>query len=96
MASDILNEQRLTLSQAAQKLNLHTSTLHRWRLRGVRGIRLSTALIGAVRYTSEERLQDFIERTTAAADGTCLTAHTSKHRQRQIEAAEKELAEAGI
>ena len=35
---------------------VHRSTVHRWRLRGVRGIKLATLLVGGIRYTSAEAL----------------------------------------
>jgi hypothetical protein len=62
---DLLNENVLTLSQAARTLpggSIHISTIHRWRLRGVRGIRLETAMRGGKRVTSHEALQRFFDR----------------------------------
>jgi hypothetical protein len=38
----------------------HISTIHRWRLRGVRGKRLETLLRGGRRYTSLEAIQRFL------------------------------------
>jgi hypothetical protein len=60
----------ITLSQAAALLpgRPHLSTLHRWRLTGIRTIRLKTALVGGRRFTTRTWLQEFIEQTTAAAD----------------------------
>ena len=48
---------------------IHPSTFQRWRLRGVRGVKLASILIGGERYSSEESLQTFFAATTAAADG---------------------------
>jgi len=45
------------------------SSLHRWRLRGCRGVKLETLLIGGSRTTSEEALQRFFEATTRVQDG---------------------------
>ena len=45
------------------------STLHRWRLRGCRGIKLETLLIGGTRTTSSEALQRFFSATTRVQDG---------------------------
>ncbi len=45
------------------------STLHRWRLRGCRGIKLETLLIGGTRTTSAEALQRFFVATTRVQDG---------------------------
>src|SRR5436853_7301545 len=97
-----LSESLLTLSAAARELpgpsgkGLHVSTLWRWSLRGIRGIRLETVMVGGIRYTSREALERFVGRTTAAAAGTTPAVRTPKQRQRAIEAAERELTEAGI
>lgn len=45
------------------------STLHRWRLRGCRGVKLETLLIGGARTTSAEALQRFFSATTRVQDG---------------------------
>ncbi len=47
----------------------HISTVHRWRQRGARGVKLETILVGGTRYTSSEALQRFFTASTAAADG---------------------------
>jgi hypothetical protein len=96
MTNGVYHERRLTLSQAARHLNLHVSTVWRWQLRGVRGVRLETILLGGTRYTSHEALERFTTACTAAADGRVPAARTTTQRQRQIEQAERELAEAGI
>lgn len=73
------------------------STIHRWRLRGVRGIKLESIMIGGVRYTSDEALQRFFDRTTAVADGTAQPeARTATQRERAVSRAEAELEAAGI
>ena len=51
------------------------STLHRWRLRGCRGVKLETLLIGGTRTTSTEALQRFFEATTRVQDGESLPSH---------------------
>ena len=88
----------LTLSQAAKTLpgRPHLSTLHRWRQRGVRGIKLQTALVGGRRYTTRAWLDEFIDAITAAADGDARAVRSSRRRERDIAAAERELEEAGI
>jgi hypothetical protein len=47
---------------------ISSSTLHRWHRQGLGGIRLDTALIAGVRYTSVEAIERFITATTEAAD----------------------------
>lgn len=96
---DISNETLLTFSEAAASLpgRPNVSTIHRWRLRGIRGIKLASTLIGGVRYTSREALQKFCNQTTAVADGTAQPeARTSSQRERAISRAEAELTAAGI
>ncbi|MBA4106830.1 MAG: hypothetical protein C0485_13840 [Pirellula sp.] len=63
MAIHLDSESLLTLQAAARWLpgRPHISTLHRWRMRGVRGVKLETCLIGGTRYTSKEALQDFVD-----------------------------------
>lgn len=96
MSNSIYHERRLTLSEAARHLGLHVSTLWRWQLRGVRGVRLETILLGGIRHTSHEALERFTAACTAAAEGSQPTVRTTHQRERDIEAAERELAEAGI
>ena len=93
-----LTEALLTLTQAAATLpsKPHASTIHRWRLRGVRGIRVETIMVGGRRYTSREALERFSVRLTASAAGTPPPARTSKQRQKAIAAAETVLRDAGI
>lgn len=97
---DIQKEKVLTMAQAAHSLPGHPSicTLWRWRLRGVRGVKLETLAIGGRRYTSAEALERFIERTTAAADGppSVFTILTNRQREAAIRRAEKVLRRAGI
>jgi hypothetical protein len=44
----------------------HIATVHRHYLRGVRGVKLGTVLVGGRRYTSQEEIERFIAATTAA------------------------------
>ncbi len=92
MTDGITGEPRLTLTQAARQLGLHVATIHRWRLRGVRGVRLETYCLGGLRFTTLPALERFAERCTAAADGTAVPTRTSRQRELAIAAAERELA----
>ena len=98
MPIDVASETLLTFAEAARSLpgRPHLSTLHRWRLRGVRGVKLETCVIGGRRFTSAESLLRFGAATTAATDGSPTPTRTSRQRQRDIERAEAELAKAGI
>ena len=94
----MINEALLSLAAAGRTLpgKPHLSTLHRWRLRGVRGVKLETVLVGGRRFTSHEALERFIERTTAAANGEPSPRRTNRQRQAAISQAERELDRAGI
>lgn len=94
-----LSEHLLTLNEAARTLpggGVHVSTVHRWRLRGVRSVQLETILRGGVRYTSTEALQRFFERATAVASGDHLTVRTSRQHERAKRQAKAEPDAAGL
>ena len=95
---DIKGEALLTFIEAAAFLprRPNLSTLHRWRLRGVRGVRLETCLIGGRRFTSKEALDRFSAAATAAADGEAPPARTPRQRDAAVRAADNELDKAGI
>ena len=69
----------------------HPSTFHRWRLRGVRGVKLETILLGGIRFTSVEALNRFFAATTSAADGEACVVVPAK-----VDAAAVSKAEAFI
>lgn len=95
---DIHTEHMLTFAQASHETpgRPAISTVWRWNTHGVRGVKLETVLIGGLRYTSREALQRFVEATTAAADSQPIPTRTARQRQKAIEAAERELEQAGI
>lgn len=71
----------------------HISTLHRWRLRGVRGVRLESILIGGSRFTSRQAITRFIDACNAPTPDTAQpVAFTADQRQRMSIAARQELA----
>ena len=65
---------------------VHISTVHRWRLRGVRGVKLETVLIGGSRCTSEEALYRLFAESTAAADGNDHAVHFASTARQQKQA----------
>ena len=67
------------------------ATLHRWRLSGVRGVKLETCLCGGLRYTSREAIQRFIANQNR--DESPAPAITPSQRRKQAETANKVLAE---
>jgi len=92
MSIDIHSDSLLTISQAAKSLPMrpNVSTVWRWIQRGVRGVTLDSVVVGGRRYTSKEALQSFVERSTAAADGKAMPVRTSRQREREITAAERD------
>ena len=98
MQIDLLDQSPVSLAEASHLLpgRPHLSTLHRWRLRGVRGVKLETFLIGGRRFTSREALERFIERTTAAAHGAPTPQRTRRQREVDIRRADAELKVDGI
>ena len=94
----IRTENTVKLSKAGNKFpsRPHPSTMWRWYMKGIRGVRLETFLCGGQRYTSTEAIERFIEGTTAAADGKPPPDRTSSQREKAIAQAEQELKDAGI
>ncbi|MBA3312627.1 MAG: helix-turn-helix domain-containing protein [Planctomycetota bacterium] len=60
MSNSIIDAERLSLSKAARTLGVHVSTLHRWRLNGVRGHRLRVVRIGGRSYVLRDELERFV------------------------------------
>lgn len=91
-----LQESLVTLKAAAKLLpgTPHYATLFRWAQKGCRGARLETVLIGGIRYTSREALDRFIAGCSGLSSPVPVA--TSKQRERQIAAAKRELAAAGL
>ncbi len=103
MAINISTESIKPLAAAARTVpgrkpgaGINPATVWRWAMRGVKGVRLETLLVGGTRYTSDEALQRFFEATTAAADGVPAPVATPALRKRAMEAAERRLAADGI
>ena len=102
---DISLEETFSLAEATKGLPCrrkgkrpNVATLYRWAQVGCRGVRLETICIGATRCTTMEALQRFFDELTARAEHRLVTEFPGKTatRRRQIEAAEKRLAAAGV
>jgi hypothetical protein len=93
---NLLEEQRLTLTELARKERVNVSTVWRWTLRGVRGIKLESFSVGARRFTTAEAFIRFVDATTAAAKGGIAPARTRHQRAADISRAERELQSHGI
>ena len=68
---DVHSEDLIGLTEAAKLVPggpVHRSTIDRWRLKGVNGVKLETIQIGGKRYTSRQAIfERFIPRTNATA-----------------------------
>jgi len=95
---NLLTEERISLTQLAQELNVAAPTIWRWWRKGIREVKLETYLLGGRRQTSRAAVTRFIERTSASSDGERLVAKPQTNRQRRaaIRQAEQELDRAGI
>ena len=98
---DFSSEQVISLAHAPKHLPArragkrpNVSTIYRWAQHGCKGIVLETVQVGGTKCTSIEALQRFFDRLT---DPTLpVPSPTSKTRERSIQAAEQDLARAGI
>lgn len=70
MAIDLDAEELIPFQKAAAHVPGRPclQTLHRWRLRGARGRKLDTVLIGGIRYTSREAIRRFIDAGSPPAE----------------------------
>lgn len=58
---NILDAPRISMSDAAERLGVDVSTAWRWALKGVRGRKLPTIMIGGRRFVLESSLSAWIE-----------------------------------
>ncbi len=102
MAIDIQNEKLIPFREVPAWCKehvgkrIHPSTIHRWRLRGTRSVKLETLLVGGARYTSAEALARFFARTTAAADGETVVIETEEMNSKAIADAQAFLDSEGV
>lgn len=76
---DLIGEEVLTFAELARRVGrrranrpTHVATIHRWRLRGLNGIRLAAAKHGGIWVTTVQAYQRFVDALTRAADGETL------------------------
>lgn len=93
----LLDQQFISITEAAKLVpgRVHISTCWRWINRGVRGHRLQTWMIGGLRKTTREALEDFLARLNPDA-ARVASVSTTRQRERAIAAAERELDAAGV
>lgn len=84
MPYEIMQERLLTFAELARSLPrrrgdrpVHVATIHRWRSRGLRRIRLEAIRVGGAWHTSREAFCRFVHRLTAqaTADDVLLPDH---------------------
>jgi hypothetical protein len=100
---DVSSETVVSLTEASKHVpsrrqgkKTAVSTIWRWAMKGIRGVKLETIMIGGTRCTSLQALQRFFEQVTEVTNGTTAMPSTSRRRQSQLQAAEAELEAAGI
>lgn len=97
---DALAEPHFTIPAVAQRLRIHESTVWRWVLRGLGDLRLPTFTVGGRRLVREDALRDFLRRRNAVANGEqphdVPPTTIKRRRQREIRAADAELAREGL
>jgi hypothetical protein len=93
---DPSTEEMIPFQQAGRRIpgNPSVCALHRWRISGVRGVKLDTLLCGGKRFTSAEAISRFI--AAQNRDESSAPAITAKQRRTQAESANRLLIEAGI
>jgi hypothetical protein len=114
MSIDIHTEQLLSLKEAARSLpkidgkTPHASSIYRWCIRGISGVKLDHVRLGRRVVTSKEALNRFVnELAQKDAENLQKSIQTfdiqivqpnnqSKHRRSQIESAERILHEKGL
>jgi hypothetical protein len=98
---DLQNEELFRFKEAVKLIpknngkTAHLSILYRWSSVGLKGVRLEFVQAGGTRCTSREAIQRFFNRLTEA-ESPAPISKTPAQRQREIEAAERELDKAGI
>ena len=93
-AQALMAEDRLSITAASREIfGVNPATVWRWSLRGCRGVRLESLLVGGVRFTSRQACDRFL----AALNGS-LTPQPSKppSRTSRAEAAARKLDALGI
>ncbi len=104
---DIENERMMSLAEATKwdgwprrrnGKRPHIATLWRWAMHGARGVRLETVRCGGTLCTTLPAIARFCEALTRQTGPAQVNppARISKRRQREIEAAERRCAAAGM
>ena len=99
---DVVNEKMMPFRQVPKWCEkhigkrIHPTTIHRWRIRGARGVKLDTILIGGQRFTSVETLLRFFAESTEAESPASASVTLDRHQQARVKAADIYLESEGI
>ncbi|MDB5340538.1 MAG: hypothetical protein JWN70_6157 [Planctomycetaceae bacterium] len=96
MNFDLSEEELIPFSKACKEFpggGVCLQTLHRWRLRGIRGVKLETIMIGGRRYTSRAAIGRFVAAQNKGQDPPPLSV---SQRAKRSAAARLELEKMGI
>lgn len=97
MAINVDLESLIPFQQAAREIpgQPSISTLHRWRMSGVRGRKLETVLVGGIRFTSKEAIRRFIE-AGQPPESPLPRPRSAGRRTKDSQAARDELGRLGV
>jgi hypothetical protein len=98
MGIDINREELISLAEVSRAVpgRPALSTIWRWRLKGVRNVRLETVVVGGRVYSSRQAVERFIAATTAVSSRQPGDASSSRERLKARHAAEDFLDSVGI
>lgn len=88
--SSLVNEETVSLNTLAKEIGVHNSTVWRWATAGCDGVILETLRVGGRRRTSRQAYERFL----MLLNGGKVV--TTKHRLKEIEAAQRKAAAMGI
>ena len=93
MPINVSNEHLITFAELAKSLPrrrgdrpVHLATIHRWRSRGLKGIRLEGVRVGGAWHTSREAFRRFTERLTALVTSGEVSPPKGADHQSHVEA----------
>jgi Protein of unknown function (DUF1580) len=86
--AEYFREDLLRLADAAKIIpsHPHTSTLWRWCLKGVKGVRLQTLVVGGRRYTTMTYLTEFIAHLSASRTTEPIAESSQRTTQKEVAA----------
>jgi len=92
---NLFSEERISFIELAKREKVHVVTVWRWSLRGCKGHRLESMVVGGRRYTTLPAYERWLARINDQTPRPNL-GRTPRQREADIRRAEKELDELGI